>query len=405
MKAHPTTGPTAGPLAQAPVPRATRLDAAGSGGSGSAPVLELILTNLRRRKARTAATALGIALGVATIVALLSIGSGIKRTAGELVHLGQADLGVFQSGVTDPTASLLPLSLGARLEARPDVAEATPLLLVIEGVRQDPAAVVFGARPEGFFARRLVAVQGTSRLGGRSVAVGDRLARELRLKPGGTLTVKRRRFTVAGIYHTGVYFEDTGAVMDLVAAQRLTDRRGEATTFAVQLATGAHHAAAVKAIRRALPGLQIIGTADDAERAGANGELVRNTVSIVATLALILGGLGVTNTMAMAVLERRRELALLNALGWRRGRVALLVLAEGVITSIGGAAVGLLLGTLGAGWLAQGLGVSAVVTPHVTMATIGQAVLIGGAVGVLGGLYPAWRGTSISGAELLAAGT
>ncbi|WP_187369218.1 ABC transporter permease [Baekduia soli] len=368
-------------------------------------MLELILTNLRRRKARTAATALGIALGVATIVALLSIGSGIKRTAGELVHLGQADLGVFQSGVTDPTASLLPLSLGARLEARPDVAEATPLLLVIEGVRQDPAAVVFGARPEGFFARRLVAVQGTSRLGGRSVAVGDRLARELRLKPGGTLTVKRRRFTVAGIYHTGVYFEDTGAVMDLVAAQRLTDRRGEATTFAVQLATGAHHAAAVKAIRRALPGLQIIGTADDAERAGANGELVRNTVSIVATLALILGGLGVTNTMAMAVLERRRELALLNALGWRRGRVALLVLAEGVITSIGGAAVGLLLGTLGAGWLAQGLGVSAVVTPHVTMATIGQAVLIGGAVGVLGGLYPAWRGTSISGAELLAAGT
>ena len=56
----------------------------------------LVFTNLARRKARAVATALGIALGVATIVALLSVGSGLKRTAAELVHLGQADLGIFQ---------------------------------------------------------------------------------------------------------------------------------------------------------------------------------------------------------------------------------------------------------------------------------------------------------------------
>ncbi len=366
-------------------------------------VLQLVATNLVRRKGRAFATALGIALGVATIVALLSVGAGLRRTAGELVHLGQADVGVFQSGVNDPTASLLPLSVGRRLDARSDVEAATPLLLVIEGVKRDPASVVFGADPNGFFVRRLVVTDGRRGLGGRQVVVGDRLARELRLAPGGTLRIKGRPFTVSGISHTGVFFEDAGAVINLREAQMLTNRPGEATTFAVQLATGAHHAAAVKAIRSAFPGTQVIGTADDAERAGANGELVRKTVSIVAALALILGGLGVSNTMAMAVLERRREFALLNVLGWGRIRLGAIVLAEGVAVSIVGAAIGLLLGAWGAQWLASGIGVSSVVNPHVTLWTIGQALLIGCLVGIVGGLYPAWRGTTISGAELLAA--
>jgi putative ABC transport system permease protein len=365
-------------------------------------VLALVLTNLTRRKARTLATALGIGLGIGTIVALLSVGSGLKRTAGELVHLGSADLGIFQSNVSDPTASVLPVSLAQRLQQRPDVARATPLVLVVEAVRQDPAAVVFGADPTGFVARRLVMVSGSAAYGPRQVLVGDRLASELRLRPGSTLRLAGRPFTVAGTYHTGIFFEDGGAVVAMPVAQRLAHRPGEATTIAVQLAPAVRHAAAARALRRALPGTQVIETADDAARAGANGQLVHNAVTIIAALALLVGGLGVLNTMAMAVLERRRELALLSAVGWSRGRVALLVLLEGVATSVLGAGIGVLLGIIGASRLNDALGVSAVVSPHVTLWTVGQALLIGVAVGVAGGLYPAWRGTSVSPAELLA---
>lgn len=365
-------------------------------------MLGLVVTNLRRHRARGLATAVGIALGVATIVALLSVGAGLERTAAGLVHLGRADLGIFQAGVEDPTASLLPVSLGARLERRPDIQEATPLLLVVEGVRQDPAAVVFGADPQGFFAKRLVVTEGAGGLGADRVLVGDRLARQLELRPGSTLRIKRRAFTVSGVYHSGVFFEDAGAVLDLRSAQRLARRSGnEATTIAVQLAPGAHNDRVKKALRRELPGTQIIGTADEAARVGANGQLVGKTVTIIAALALIVGGLGVTNTMAMAVLERKRELALLSAVGWRRMRVAALVLAEGVATSVLGAGLGVLLGIVGARRLDDALGVSAVVSPHVTAWTVGQALLIGVAIGVLGGLYPAWRGTSVSGGELL----
>jgi putative ABC transport system permease protein len=364
-------------------------------------VLGLVATNLTRRYGRTIATAVGIALGVGTIVALLSTGSGLKRTAAELIHLGQADLGVFQKGVSDPTASILPASLASRLERRPDVARATPLLLLIEAVRQNPAAVVFGADPRGFFAERLVVTSGAKRTGRRDVLVGDRLASELELRAGDPLTVQRRRFRVAGIYHSGVFFEDTGAVIDLRTAQRMAHRGGNATTIAVEVAPNLRHDAVERALRRALPGIQIIGTPDDAVRAGANGRLIRNAVRIIGALALIVGGLGVANTMAMAVLERQRELALLSAVGWPPVRIAAVVLAEGVLTSMLGAALGLLLGVVGANWLGDALGVSSVVSPHVTPWTIGQALLIGVAVGILGGLYPAWRATRVSGVELL----
>jgi putative ABC transport system permease protein len=365
-------------------------------------VLGLVMTNLARRKARALATAVGIALGVATVVALLSVGSGLNKTAGGLVHLGDADAGIFQSHVSDPTASILPVSLVDRLKKRPDVADATPLVLLVEGVKPHPEAIVFGADPQGFFAQRLVAVDGTRQLGAGRIMVGDKLAAEMHLKPGGTLTVKRHRYTIAGLYHTGIFFEDIGAVLDLKTAQKLDNRVDEATTIVVNLSRDAHQAQAVASIRKANPDLTVISDAQEAARAGANGQLVHNTVTIIAALALIVGGLGVLNTMAMAVLERRREIALLGAIGWRRLRLVTLVLTEGIAVSMVGAALGLLLGVIGARGLNDALGVSAVVTPQVTPGTLGKGLLIGLAIGVIGGLYPAWRGTGLDSAELLA---
>jgi putative ABC transport system permease protein len=108
--------------------------------------------------------------------------------------------------------------------------------------------------------------------------------------------------------------------------------------------------------------------------------------------------------MAMAVLERARELALMSAVGWSPRQVGGLVLLEGVAVSILGAGVGLLLGALGAGGLTDALGVSDVVHPDVTAWSMGRGLIIGIAIGVLGGLYPAWRVSRLPAEELLARG-
>ena len=364
-------------------------------------MIRLIAMNMTRHKARTLATAIGIGIGVGTIVALLSVGAGLKRTAAELVHLGQADVGVFQAGVEDPTASVLPVSLAAELGRRPDVAGAAPMLLMVEAVPNSSAAVVFGMRPSDFVARRLVITSGRSELGGKKILVGDRLADELHLRLGSRIALKHRVFAVSGIYHSGIYFQGPGAAIDLASAQRIEHREDEATTIAVQFAGGVDQASAEKALQREFPNTNIIGAADDPSRIGANGELVQKAVELIAALALIVGGLGVSNTMAMAVLERERELALFNAVGWRRRRIASLILGEGVATSILGAGIGMLFGIVGADLLNRALGVSTVVSPQVTPMTIFEALLIGIAIGVLGGLYPAWRGVTVSPTRLL----
>ncbi len=360
-------------------------------------MLAIMRTNLLRRSARTALTACGIAVGVATIVALLSFTQGLKQTAAGFVHLGGSDLGVFQDNVSDPTASVLPQSLAARLLRRPEVTRATPLLLIVEGIPSDPAAVVFGADPAGFFSRGLVLLDG-ARPGAWSgeTLVGDRLAARLGLRPGGALALAGHRLRVAGVYHSGILFEDSGAVVSLAEAQTLAGRPGEATDIVVELAAGVTAAQAQRRISAAFPGTQVIGDPQQALRAGANGTLISKAVLVIVVIALIVGAISVTNTMAMSILERQRELGLLSTVGWSPARVAVLILGEGVAVSLLGAAAGLLFGVIGAGLLVHALGVSSYVSPVVTAWGLGRGVLVGVAIGVLGGIYPAWRVTRMT---------
>jgi putative ABC transport system permease protein len=360
-------------------------------------MLAIIRTNLLRRSARTALTASGIAVGVATIVALLSFTQGLKQTAAGFVHLGGSDLGVFQANVSDPTASVLPQSLARRLETNPLLARATPLLLMVEAVRDEPAAVVFGADPAGFFARGLVLLGGARpRSWKGEVLVGDRLAARLGLRAGSSLVLAGHRFSVSGVYHSGILFEDSGGVISLGEAQRLAGRPGEATDIVVELAPGVTAAQAGPAITAAFPGTQVISDPQQALRAGTNGTLVSKAVLVIVVIALIVGAISVTNTMAMSILERQRELGLLSTVGWSPARVASLILGEGVAVSVIGAAAGLLVGVVGGGLLVHALGVSSYFSPEVTAWGLGRGLLVGVAIGVLGGIYPAWRVTRMT---------
>ena len=81
----------------------------------------LIWKNLLRRRARTVFTAVGVGVGVGLIVALFAITNGVHQTASDLMHLGGADFGLYQSDVTDFTTSLLPESMAAKVAADPGV--------------------------------------------------------------------------------------------------------------------------------------------------------------------------------------------------------------------------------------------------------------------------------------------
>jgi putative ABC transport system permease protein len=352
---------------------------------------------------RTTFTAAGIAVGVATIVALLSFTAGLKQTAEGLVHLGGSELGVFQANVSDPTSSILPGSLVGKLQKKPYVAEATPLVLMVEALRGNPGAVVFGADQNSFFAKNMVIVAGRRpRDEAKEALVGERLARQSKLKVGDTIAISGHSYRVAGIYGSGIQFEDGGAVLGLEQARRLANRPNEETNVILRLAPNVKASEAAAKIERDFQGTQTISTPEQALRAGANATLISKAILVIVVIALIVGAISVTNTMAMSIMERKGELGLLSTVGWSPLRVATLVLGEGVAVSALGAAAGLLFGVIGGDLLVKALGVSSYVSPSVTAWGLGRGLLVGVAIGVLGGIYPAWRVTRMTPLRALA---
>ncbi len=363
-------------------------------------MIRLIAANLLRRKVRTTLTAVGVAVGVATIVALVSISAGLDRTASGLINLGNAQLGLFQAGVGDLTASTLPASLAQRAAQVPGVSEAAPISVLSGELPQAKSFLVFGVVPGSFVVRRLVMVQGRPAQGAEAM-VGDAAARQLHLGIGSSLMLSGNAYRVVAIYHAGVLFEDQGAAIPLSEVQRITHRSGDATTIAVAIGQGQSAAVVAHRLERALPGTVGISEPGQVARADTNSLLIHDAVGVLAVLALIIGAIVVMNTTLMAVVERQREFALLAAVGWPPLQVARLVFGEGLAISVLGAIVGLGLGALAAELIVRLLSVATLVAPHFTAWGLGRALLIGIAIGVLGGLYPAWRVTRVHLAQAL----
>lgn len=358
-------------------------------------MLRLIAANLRSRWGRTALTALGVAIGVTTIVALLGLTGGLRRSAGDLARLGRADLAVFQSGVADLTASSLPASVVPRLRRVPGVADASAVQILPNEVAGDSAMLVFGTERGSFLERRLVIVAGR-RAVGLEMMLGQDAASRLHARPGSLVRIADLRLPVTGVYRSGVSFEDRGAVLPLSLTRQIGGRPGEVTMVAVSLAPGHSERAVTGRIARDIPGTAVLGDPAAVARVDTNSRVITKAAVVIAVLALLLGAVVVTNTMAMAVIQREAEFGLLAAVGWSRGQIARLIVGEGLAVSLVGAAAGLALGAAAAELLVGALGAATFVSPVLTVWVLLRGLLIGLGLGVLGALYPTWRVTRTS---------
>jgi putative ABC transport system permease protein len=336
---------------------------------------------------RTLLTAAGVALGVGLIVALLSIAAGTKRTAGDLIHLGRSDFGLFQSGVSDVTRSLLPISLEGRIAHDPGVAQAARIFLLVTSVNGRASSLVFGLAPHEFPAQRLTLLRGD-----RSGAlVGDAFGASV----GDTLRIGARRFRVSGVYHSGDRFEDEGVVLPLPAVQVLAKRPGEVTTIAVTVKLGRRPQAVATQLERRY-GITAIVEPGQAVKVDTSSRLIIDVGWVISILALIVGGIGVTNTMAMSVFERVQEIGVLRAVGWPGRRIAALIVSEALGISAVALALGLALGLLAANLFTARTGLSNLVTPDFTAAVFGWGLAFALGVGLVGAVYPAWRALRLS---------
>jgi putative ABC transport system permease protein len=355
----------------------------------------LVTKNLLRRKVRTALTVAGVAIGVGLIVALLSITNGVKRTAADLIHVGRSDFGLFQSGAADLTRSLLPEELAGHVRATNGVSQVARVFLLVGAVEKSDSSLLFGYVPGEFPEQRLVIVSGR-RPAGDEALVGDGAARIYHLHLGGPVRAGKRSFRIAGIFHSGNAFVDRGVVLPLHVVQSIAQRPHEVTTLAVIAKVGATPKAVAKRLESRFPGIVAVVEPGQAVKVDTSSRLIVTAGWIFSLLALIIGGIGVTNTMAMAVFERVREIGIMRAVGWSSRRIAGLIVCE----SLGIGLIALGLGLLG-GWVAAVL-----FTEHSSLSSLTNADFTGGVfawglafalgVALLGALYPAWRAVRLT---------
>jgi putative ABC transport system permease protein len=189
------------------------------------------------------------------------------------------------------------------------------------------------------------------------------------------------------------------------------DRPNQVTEFQISVVPpGADGVSPVEALRRAIETM----TDDEGRslRLGAmpTQDFVESTTQLrlakamawmTSAIALIIGGVGILNTMIMSVLERTQEIGVLRSLGWRKSRIVRLILGESMLLTLFGA----LVGTVSAVGLTNALIYLSVVpgivqgdfSPQVLLTGLSMALL----VGLFGGLYPAWRGANLPPTEAL----
>jgi len=353
-------------------------------------VFALVRVNLQRRPGRSLLSAFGVALGVTTVVALLALTNGLNRSAASLAHLGRADFGVFQAGVSDLTASSLPNGVAGRVATLPGVVAVTPIEILSGDLAREPQTLVFGAEPTSFLAKRLVLLAGHPLQPGTVIA-GSGAAAALNLHVGETLTIAGVPVPLVGIYSSGVPLEDGGLVIPLSLARRLTGRTESISMVAVSIAPGYSEKTVRREVERAVPGTVALGAPGELARVDTNSRTLHEAALIVAVLALALGAVVVLNTIALAVLERRQELAILRALGWSTAQICNLLARESLTLSLLGAAIGLGLGVLAAQAAVHGLAIATFVSARIDAAVLGEGAAVGLGLGVVGALFAAWQ--------------
>jgi ABC-type antimicrobial peptide transport system permease subunit len=360
----------------------------------------LVLKNLLRRKARTALTVAGVAIGVGLIVALLSITAGVKETANELIHVGRSDFGLFQAGASDLTRSLLPESLAGSVRSTRGVDRVARIFVLVGVVEHSDSSLLFGYVPGEFTEQRLVILSGRRARGNEAIA-GDGAARIYHLHPGGVVHAGSRTFHVAGVYHSGNRFVDRGVILPLKTVQAIAQRPNEVTTLGVVVKLGERPKTVAKRLEQRFRGVTAVIEPGQAVKIDTSSRLIVTAGWIFSLLALIIGGIGVTNTMAMAVFERIREIGIMRAVGWTSTRIAALIVSEALGICLLALGLGLLGGWLAAVLLTRNSSLSSLTHANFTGGVFAWGLAFALGVGLLGALYPAWRAIKLTPIEAL----
>lgn len=362
----------------------------------------LAYKNVIRRRGRTLLTVCGLSAAVAAVVALVGVSNGFMHSFNAVYESHNVDLVVSRKGAADRLSSAMDEAFAERIGGLEHVKRASALLLETMSLEQEGVYGIpmMGIRPESAMMSDYTIRDGRriSADDERVVLLGSQLATRLEQKLGDRVVFfEEEGFEVVGIFESYSTLENGSIIMPMAELQRLTDRKGQVTFVNVML-SGPPTSAAVEAAVNAIEGM------DDKLSAMPTQDFVKTDTRIriagamawmTSSIALLIGAIGMLNTMMTSVYERTREIGILRAIGWTKLRIVRMILIEASLLSVAAATLGILVGVFATWWMSRVPSVAGTISPHVDWSVTLQGFTLAVAIGLLGASYPAYRGARL----------
>ena len=386
-------------------------------------ILRLAAYGLKARPLRVVLSALGIAIGIAAMIAVVGISTSSRAQLNQLLQeLGTNLLSASPGTSLFGEAATMPPESVAMLGRIPEVERVSAIGALADAriyrsnripASQSGGLAVYAARLD------LLETLGATVAAGAwlneatarypAVVLGDRAASRLGIGRGligQPVWLGGRWFIVVGILApvSLVPMLDLSALIGWPAGERYLDFDGDITTLYVRAAP-----AAVETVRAILaptanpeaPNEVDISRPSDALAAEAAADLAFTGLLLgLGAVALLVGGIGVANTMVIGVLERRAEIGLRRSQGATRGHIRLQFLGEALLLSLLGGGCGVVIGALVTMGYARLQGWPLDIPAWVPLGGMAATLLIG----AVAGLYPAIRAARLAPTEALSAG-
>jgi putative ABC transport system permease protein len=360
---------------------------------------DVIVRGLIRRPIRTGLTLIGISVGIAAVVALIGLSRGLVTSWSTGMKSQGTDI-VVHNLRGSLTPKPFPASTRDRIANLPGVAATCDILVDLMSVENTELTIV-SAREWGCFAwenLKLVSGRMPTDQNERAVLLGTSAADVLKKKVGDPVQIETEELAVVGIVDGGAFVENASIILSLPLLQEITGNQGKISAIDVRVNPGLDSNAIQKLcaeMSRLIPEAHAEIASTHLEH--SQGYRVINAMSWGTSLvAILVGVLGVTNTMLMSVFERRQEIAVLLALGWKRNRIVRMILWESAMLGFCGGIVGVLLGVVGVNVMKNTPAIHGLLEPDLSAVLMLEAVAIAVFVGVLSGVYPAWRSSRLT---------
>ena len=378
-----------------------------------------LVRDLGRRKLRSTLTITGIMIGIMALVVFGSMANKIDALVKGGSTYYKDKLTVSAKGGEMGLGGPMALSMGGELAGMPGVDVVVPSVALL--LTDDTTSVSMGVPPmiEGSVAGadngrehfQTYLASGRKLTGqdeGQNVVVlGSDLAKKDRAQVGDSYTIRGEKFSVVGILQPTLTAPDDEAMVPLAAAQQLyvaslptlvsarLQPAEVATGFTIYPKDGVSPETLKAEILAADPDVSVM-TGQDFDQEIGSATSVLNAILIgIGLISLLVGGLSVVNTMAMAVAERTREIGIKRAIGASRWRIRREIVLESAFMGLVGGLLGLGLGGL-ITYLGNEAGRdSATILFDLTLGTAFSSVAFATILGALAGLVPAWHASSL----------